>query len=73
MMLENPSPRDPARWPVRVFHLGDEPRDDMTATSTAEERIALVWTLSERAWELTGRGDVRLRRADLPVRILRAG
>jgi len=42
-------------WPVRIFRLGEEPGDDLSAVTTAEERLAMVGELSRRMWELTGR------------------
>jgi hypothetical protein len=41
-------------WPVRRFHLGEEPGDDLSRTTTAEERLMMVETLSAEAWALTG-------------------
>ncbi len=39
---------------VRVYRLGEEPGDDLSGTTTAAERIALVWELSRRMWALGG-------------------
>jgi hypothetical protein len=41
-------------WPIRVFRLGEEPLLDPLDTSTVDERIAMMWPLARRAWELTG-------------------
>lgn len=41
--------------PVRVYRLGREPGDDLSAVSTPEQRLAMVAELSRRMWELTGR------------------
>ncbi len=65
-----PSPR--ANWPVRIFSQGQEPGDDLSASTTAEERIEMVWELSRRMWGLTGRTSPLLPRKDLPVRVIRS-
>jgi hypothetical protein len=56
---------------MRVYRLGEEPGDDLSASTTPEERIELVWELSRRMWALTGRPWPEVSRQDLPVRILR--
>jgi hypothetical protein len=61
--------RDPSLWPVRIFRLGTEPRDDLLPSTSAEQRLEMLSTLSRRAWELTGRRAKRLSRSELPVRI----
>ena len=58
--------------PVRVFRLGEEPSgDDLSATTTAEQRLEMVTELSRRMWELTGRIAPSYPRAEIPVRVLR--
>ena len=42
-----------AGWPVRRFELGQE-SDDLSAVSSAEERIAMMWPLALEAWSLAG-------------------
>jgi len=63
--------RDPAKWPVRAFRLGEEPGDDLSASTTVAERLEMVWTLRDRMWELTGRSLPSYRRAEIPVRVIR--
>lgn len=50
-----------AHWPVRIYRLGEEPPDDLSATTTAEARIEMVGLLSRRMWEIAkgaqGAGD----------------
>lgn len=58
-------------WPVRIFRLGEEPADDLSLVTTAEERLAMVGELSRRMWELTGRPVPSYRRATMPGRVLR--
>ncbi|MDX2194325.1 MAG: hypothetical protein NW201_13300 [Gemmatimonadales bacterium] len=57
--------------PVRIFRLGAEPRDDLTAVTTPEERLEMVLTHSRSMWELTGRPFPSYTRATMPVRIIR--
>lgn len=63
-----PSPR--ANWPVRILAHGEETGDDLSASTTPEERIEMVWDLSRRMWLLTGRPLPHTARKDLPVRII---
>jgi len=57
-------------WPVRVHRLGAEPSDDLSRTTTAEERLAMMWPLTLEAWALTGRGVPDYPRRETPVRIV---
>jgi hypothetical protein len=58
-------------WPVSIHRLGEEPGDDLSATTTAEERLAMVWPLTLEAWRLTGRELPSYARAEMPVRVIR--
>lgn len=60
-------------WPVRVYRLGEEPGDDLTAATTAEQRLAMVWELSARMWELASGKRPAYSRHDIPVRLTRLG
>lgn len=71
-MSDSSRKRSPAAWPVRLYRLGEEPRADLSAVTTAEERLAMVAQLTMRMWELTGRPWPNYTRATIPVRILRA-
>jgi len=42
-------------WPVRVYRLGEGPGDDLSATTTVAQRLAMMWPLALDAWSLTGR------------------
>ena len=58
--------------PARVFRLGEEPADDdLSAVTTAEQRLEMVAELSRRMWELTGRETPQYARAAMPVRVIR--
>lgn len=59
-------------WPVRIFPLGEEPLDDTLDTMTPSERVALVWELTARMWELSGNPLPSYTRATMPVRIVRS-
>lgn len=39
-----------AKWPVRKLVRGEEPEDESLATTTAAERIGMMWRLSINAW-----------------------
>ncbi|HET7291262.1 MAG TPA: hypothetical protein VFM88_02450 [Vicinamibacteria bacterium] len=52
---EDESRRARGAWPVRVYRLGDEPGEDLSRLSTAEERLAMMWDLAREAWSLSGR------------------
>lgn len=56
---------------VRKFKLGEEPSDDISESTTIDERFAMVWTLSERMWLWTGRPLPVYARAEMPVRLVR--
>ena len=59
-------------WPIRAFHLGEEPVDDLRATTTAAERLNMVWQLTVDAWTLSGRKIPDYPRNETPVRIIRS-
>ena len=52
---------------MRKLRLGDEPGDDLSATTTAEDRIAMMWPLAVEAWSLTGRPMPEYERHNAPV------
>ena len=60
-------------WPIRVYRLGEEPPDDLRATTTAAERLAMVWELTLDAWELAGREIPNYPREEAPIRVVRSG
>ncbi|HEX5042456.1 MAG TPA: hypothetical protein VFV75_06095 [Candidatus Polarisedimenticolaceae bacterium] len=59
-----------AGWPVRRFRLGEEPGDDLSASTTPSERLEMVWVLTLESWKLAGRPIPDYRRHETPVRIL---
>lgn len=64
---------DRASWPVWWFALGEEPSDDLSATTTAEQRLAMMWPLAVDAWTLAGLPIPDYPRSAAPVRCARPG
>lgn len=42
-------------WPIRTYRLGEEPAEDLSASTTAAERIGMMWRLARDAWAVAGR------------------
>jgi hypothetical protein len=59
-------------WPIRVYRLGEEPDDDLSATTTAAERLAMMWPLAVDAWASSGKEIPDYPRNETPVRIISA-
>ena len=55
-------------WPVRKYRLGEEPSDDLRDSTTAEERLQMMWQLAVDAWNLTGKPIPDYDRSEAPVR-----
>ena len=64
------SERQARPWPVRIQPLGVHSPDDITDALSVEQRIELVWTLSARMWEFTGRPWPAYSRAEMPVAVV---
>ena len=58
-------------WPIRKHRLGQEPSDDLRDSTTAEERLQMMWQLAVDAWSLTDRPIPDYSRNEAPVRKLR--
>ncbi len=58
-------------WPVRAYRLGAEPADDLRDSTTPEQRVAMVWSLTLEAWSHSGKPLPDYSRADSPVRRFR--
>ncbi|MDZ4673079.1 MAG: hypothetical protein SGI84_01410 [Gemmatimonadota bacterium] len=58
---------------ARVHRLGEEPGDDLSATTSPEARLEMVTVLSARMWALTGLPTPEYSRAEMPGRVLRTG
>jgi len=73
-IMSRPSARDARRsWPIRRYRLGEEPDDDISAVSTGEERLAMMWPLARDAWLLAGRVIPAYSRLEAPGRVIRDG
>lgn len=68
-----PSARQDSRatWPIRKFRLGEEPAADLRASTTAEERLMMMWTLACDAWAVAGRPIPDYERGNAPIRVVR--
>lgn len=62
-----------ASWPVAVYRLGEEPSDDLSETTTATERVAMMAELAEAAWRVAGRSLPSYPRNAIPGRVFRPG
>jgi hypothetical protein len=58
-----------ASWPVRRFRLGEEPGEDLSSTTSAEERLAMMWPLALEAFSVSNPVGDRVSRDLWPVRI----
>jgi len=56
---------------VRVFRLGEEPRDVLPAETSAAERIEMVIALTARMLEMSGDTPPAYSRDRMPVRVIR--
>jgi hypothetical protein len=60
-----------AAWPIRRFALGTEPGPDLSATTTAAQRMGKVWQLTLDAWAMSGRPLPDYPRRASPGRVVR--
>jgi hypothetical protein len=58
--------------PARILCLGDPQVEDLSASTTVAERLAMVGLLSRRMWELTGRPIPVYAREEMPTRVVRS-
>lgn len=56
-----------SQWPVNVYELGKEPDDDLSATTTPAQRLAMMWPLALEAWALMSKDLPDYDRANMPV------
>lgn len=60
-------------WPVRKFRLGEEPSEDLSETTTAGERLGMMWQLSQDAWAMAGKEIPDYAREETPITVRRLG
>jgi hypothetical protein len=60
-------------WPLRRHLLEECPSDDLSDSTTPEERVEMMWPLAVEAWTLAGRGLPDYPREEIPARIFRPG
>jgi len=60
-----------AEWPIRVYRLGEEPGDDLSARTTPAQRLAMMWPLAREAWAVAGRALPSYGRNETPISIRR--
>ena len=62
-----------ADWPIRRSTLREQASDDLSATTTPEERIGMMWPLAVEAWSIAGcklpEGPIQ----ELPSKLIRPG
>ena len=58
-------------WPVRKYRLGSEPSEDLSDSTTAEQRLEMMWPLTLEAWSLSGAPLPDYLRSEAPVRRFR--
>lgn len=57
-------------WPVLLVSLKGQPADDLSLSTTLEERIGMMRPLAETAWRVAGLPLPRYSRRRIPVRLL---
>jgi MOSC domain-containing protein YiiM len=61
-------------WPARVIRPGDvSDDDDLSLSTTPEERVAMMWFLAEQAWAFARRPLPAYDRSAMPARVIRGG
>ena len=57
--------------PIRIFRLGAEPSDDLSGSTTPEQRLAMMWPLALEAWSVSGRPLPRYARDGMQIYVVR--
>lgn len=60
-------------WPARVHRLGEAPAENLSDSTTAAERLGMMWQLAQDAWAMAGREIPSYPRSEMPIRIRRLG
>lgn len=58
-------------WVIRRYRLGSEPSENLSASTTASERLSMMWELAEQAWSLAGEELPDYPRHRIPGRVIR--
>jgi len=58
-------------WPIRCYRVGTEPNDDLSAITTAKERLEMMWPLAVEAWTLAGLPQPQYPRGEIPIRLVK--
>lgn len=61
---------DRSRLQVKIFPLGHEPGDDLSASTTVSERLAMLLALTEEAWTVAGFTNPTYSRREIPIKIV---
>lgn len=62
-----------AAWPVRRFRLGEEPSEDLSESTTIEERMAMMWPLALDAFSHRDGLPESTPRPTWPVKVRKLG
>lgn len=62
--------RSRSQWPVHVKQLDEPEFDDLSGTTTPEQRFLMVWPLTLEAWRVAGLAIPEYVRAEAPTRLL---
>jgi len=57
--------------PARILRIDDPQVDDLSSSTTVQERVAMVAVLSRRMWEITGQPWPSYSRSEIPVTLAR--
>ncbi len=60
-------------WPIRKSTLDQQADDDLSGSTTADERLAMMQRLTLDAWASTGRPWPSYSRSEMPGRVVRNG
>lgn len=58
-------------WPVRKYRMGSEPSDDLSESTTAEQRLEMMWPLALEAWSFAGTPMPDYPRSKTPIVCIR--
>ena len=71
VVLAKERARQRRHWAVSRYRLGEEPPDDLSASTTASERLAMMWGLALEGWSMAGRETPRYDRTHTRGRVIR--